>query len=331
MASTLVLLFELVQNEIDFQSGQSIQFQFQNGIGLLIIETTATSISRKLSHDLLGSISLAITLANDPDNGIKCIKDQRKAIQNMDSFFECLQFIRQTFSDHFKAEVQEVPKHFFQAQAIWSPDLRVFCGHKARQIDVKVVLQLRVLVQIGQHLLLIGTLFKHQVNADFIRGKIPHLSHQRQFPTENDLSNPLNHGSLVHTEWDRCYLQNLGSLLSDQLGGSSELDRTLASSIDFSQLIFGVGDLPSGGKVGALNCIVGNELVTLDFRIVQQLEQCVADLAQVVWWNVGRHSHRDSGCPVEQQVGNKTWQDNGFFPATVIVGFEGDCASCQIF
>ena len=56
--------------------------------------------------------------------------------------------------------------------------------------------------------------------------------------------------------------------------------------------------------------------------MVNQVDDGVADLAQVVRGDVGRHSHRDARCPVDQHIGETGGQDRRLGKGIVKIGRE---------
>ena len=77
LACTFLFRFELILDQIDFQSSQSIQLQFQDGIGLFCIQSTFGC--RKSLHDLFGRVRFAFGFADDAYDFVQCIKDEYKA------------------------------------------------------------------------------------------------------------------------------------------------------------------------------------------------------------------------------------------------------------
>ena len=65
-------------------------------------------------------------------------------------------------------------------------------------------------------------------------------------------------------------------------------------------------------------------LVELDRRVVDQATSGVADLAQVVRRDRGRHADGDAAGAVDQQVGELAGQDAGLLVLLVVVGLEVD-------
>ena len=81
-------------------------------------------------------------------------------------------------------------------------------------------------------------------------------------------------------------------------------------------------DDPAGGEVRALDDV--RQLVGRDVWVVDELDDRVADLAQVVGRDVGRQADADAGGAVDQQVGQRAGSGFGSFEAVVEVGEEVD-------
>ncbi len=94
--------------------------------------------------------------ANDANDLIQGVEDQRKSIKDMNATLQRLQFVGQPLGDHRKPKVKEMPEHLLQTQAIRRPNFRVLGGDQAGQIDIEVVLQLRVLVEVRKYLVFVG-------------------------------------------------------------------------------------------------------------------------------------------------------------------------------
>ena len=73
------------------------------------------------------------------------------------------------------------------------------------------------------------------------------------------------------------------------------------------------------GKIGPLNEL--HQLFDVRIRMFDHMNQSVNDLAQVVWRNVGCHSNRNPGGPIDEQVGNTRRQDNWLAFAAIVVVF----------
>ena len=80
--------------------------------------------------------------------------------------------------------------------------------------------------------------------------------------------------------------------------------------------------LSAGGKIGTRNDV--EDLLQGQIGIFDQRQQRVADLAQVVRRNVGRHPDRDTVRAVDQQVGNLAGEHFGLVLRAVEVGNEVD-------
>ena len=81
-------------------------------------------------------------------------------------------------------------------------------------------------------------------------------------------------------------------------------------------------DRAAGGEVGAGDDL--HDLVELDRRVVDVGDQGVADLAQVVRRDRGRHADGDAARAVDQQVGELAGQDPRLLVLLVVVGLEVD-------
>jgi hypothetical protein len=56
--------------------------------------------------------------------------------------------------------------------------------------------------------------------------------------------------------------------------------------------------------------------------VVDQVDDAIADLAQVVRRDVGGHANGDARRAVEQQIGQARWQNHRLFAVAIVVGLE---------
>ena len=71
-------------------------------------------------------------------------------------FLQRLELVLEPLGDDVEPEVQEVPEHRVQVEALGPADLRVLGRNQAREVDGEVGLQRRVLEQVRHHHLLVG-------------------------------------------------------------------------------------------------------------------------------------------------------------------------------
>ncbi len=229
-----LFLFEFLLNDEDFELCESIQFQFENRIGLLSIELEAID-------NLRCCIGFAFALADNADDFIECIKDCREAFEDVDAALELLELMVKTAGDNIETKVQEVPKDFLEADALRSAQRRIFRRHQHGHVHIEICLKRRVLEQVRHHHLLIGIAFDVQLNAHIGGADVAHIDEHREFSAEHDLGDFLDENSLVHTirhAGDEDFLQRAS--LRTFFPGTSDADGALAGLVDFAQLIAGI-------------------------------------------------------------------------------------------
>ena len=86
-------------------------------------------------------------------------------------------------------------------------------------------------------------------------------------------------------------------------------------------------DAPSG-KIGTGNDF--QQLVDRHVRLIDDADQCVANLAQVMGWDRRGHAHRDAVGPVDQEVGELRRQDRGLQSLLVVGRNEVDRVELQV-
>ncbi len=82
--------------------------------------------------------------------------------------------------------------------------------------------------------------------------------------------------------------------------------------------------MAAGREVRALHSIVGDELIFLEVRIIEQFDERFAKLAQIVWRNVRRHADGNARRTIEQRVGNAGRQNDRLFLGAIVIRPEGD-------
>ena len=127
-----LLGFEFVFNQVDFEFGQAVQLEFKDRFGLFGVQLLETL------HDLGGGVGFAVAGADDLDDLIQGVENQREAFEDMDPFFQPRELVLQAAGDDFHAETQEVPEDFTQPQLGRGGHLRVLGGDQAREIHAEV-------------------------------------------------------------------------------------------------------------------------------------------------------------------------------------------------
>ena len=125
----------------------------------------------------------------------------------------------------------------------------------------------------------------------------------------DDVGDALDERRLVHRVRDAGDVDRLaGARRRAHLPGGAQADRAGAGLVDLLQLVGRVQDLAAGRKVGPLD--VAAQLRAGQLRVVEQLDERRADLAEVVRRDVGRHADGDAGRAVDQQVRDARRQDD---------------------
>src|SRR6185295_15271253 len=99
-------------------------------------------------------------------------------------------------------------------------------------------------------------------------------------------------------------------------------DGTGAGLVDFLELRGRVEHLTARREVGTLD--VATELYAAQVRVLEELDQRRADLAEVVGRDVRRHADGDAGRAVDQKVRDPRWQHDGLGPRAVVIRPEGN-------
>ncbi len=310
------LVAELGLDHLNLEPRQAIQFQLEDGVGLLGVE-------REALDDLLRRVGLAVGLADDADDLVERVEDLLEALEQVDALLQLRQLVLQAAGHHFQAEVEEVPEHLLQVEALGTADLGILGRHEARQVDGEGVLQRGVLEQVRHHQVLVGAALQLQLDSHIVGGEIADVHEVRHLPAEDDVADLLDELRLVDAVGHAGDVEQLAAARDHaHLPGGADADRARAGAVDLLQLVGRVQDVAAGRKVRSLHPAA--QLHRCQVRIVQQLHQRGADLVQVVRRDVGGHAHRDAGGAVDQQVRDARRQHHGLLPRAVVVRPEVD-------
>ena len=72
------------------------------------------------------------------------------------------------------------------------------------------------------------------------------------------------------------------------------------------------------------------QLLELNFRVVNYGEASVNGLGKIMWWNIGRHTHGNTRRTVHQKIRKTSWQHRRLFLSFVVIGDEVDGLPIEI-
>ena len=227
--------------------------------------------------------------------------------------------VLETSRDHLQPEVEEVPEHRLQVEALGPADLGVLGRDQARQIDVDVDLQRRVLEQIRHHHLLVGVALQLELDPHIVGGHVANVHERRQPAAERHVADALHELGLVDGIGDARDDDRLARARRvARFPGGPETDGARPGAVDLLDLLRRVQDLAAGGEVGALDPAA--QLHAGELVVVEKLEQRRADLAHVVRRDVGRHADGNAGRAVDEQIRDARREHDRFRPRPVEVG-----------
>ena len=219
---------------------------------------------------------------------------------------------------HLAAVQQEALKHLAQVQQAW------LAVDKRDHVHTKRVLQLRILIEVVEHDLwhLAALEFDHHAHAGLVR-LVANVGNAFDALFGDQLGDALEQRALV----------NLIRQLVDD-------DRLALAAVDIFKVRLGAHHHTAAARAIALantrNAVDDacrwevrrrdqlDQLVDRRFRIAQQVEAAIDDFIQVMRRNVRRHTHRDPGRTVDQQVGDAGRQNGRFSFGTVVVRLKID-------
>ena len=103
-ARALPLLLELLLDDEDLEAREAIEAQLEDRVGLLVVELEPR-------HDLLGGVGLAVGRADDLEDLVERVEDDREAVEDVHPPRELGELVLEALRDDVEAEVQEVPEH----------------------------------------------------------------------------------------------------------------------------------------------------------------------------------------------------------------------------
>ncbi len=169
-----LLVLELFLDDEDLKPRQAVELELEDGVRLLGIELEA-------GDDLRGRVGFAVGLADDADDLIERVEHSREAFEDVDALFELFKLVLEPAGDDLQAEVQEVLQNRAQIAAFGPAHLRIVRRNQAGEVDVEIRLQRRVLVEVGEHLLLVGVALQFQFDAHVVGGQVLDVQQQRHF------------------------------------------------------------------------------------------------------------------------------------------------------
>ena len=222
---------------------------------------------------------------------------------------------------HVQPEVQEVPEHRVEIQALGPANLRVLGRDQGREIHDEAGLKRRVFEQVRHHHLLVGILLQLERDPHVFGRQILDVDERRQLAAERHVRDPLDQRGLVHRIRDARDVNRLAATRDGTLfPGGAQTDRAGSGFVDLFELLRRVQHLAAGREVRPFD--VAAQLHAAQIRIVQQLEECGAHLPKIVRGDVRGHPHRNAGRAVDQQVRDARRQHDGLRACAVVVGPE---------
>ena len=86
---------------------------------------------------------------------------------------QLLELVLETAGHHLEAEVEEVPEHLLEVEALGPADLGVLGRHQAGHVDGERRLQRRVLEQVRHHQVVVGAGLQLQLDAHIVGRDVP--------------------------------------------------------------------------------------------------------------------------------------------------------------
>jgi hypothetical protein len=115
----------------------------------------------------------------------------------MNALPELLELVLETAGDDLQAEVEEVPEHLFEIEALRAADLGVFGRHQARHVDGERRLQRGVLEEVRHHEVVVGAGLQFELDADIVGRDVLDVDQVRHLAAQHDVADLLDQLRLV--------------------------------------------------------------------------------------------------------------------------------------
>ncbi len=212
-------------------------------------------------------------------------------------FFE---LVTQSAGHHFHPEVEELLEDRLQVEPRGNGHLGTLGRQQARQVDVVIDLQRRVLEQVGKSGVGVRAGADLEHDPDVVGAQVFHVGQLRHLALADQFADPLDQRVFLDPVGNGGDHDGVGPFRM-RLIGASELDRPLPRRVNLADLVRRVQDHAAGRKVGAQN--VFRQPFQRQLAIIQKRDGGLANFLEVVGRNVRRHADGDPRRPVDQQVG----------------------------
>ena len=242
----------------------------------------------------------------------------------MDPLSQQPQLILEATDHDLVAKLDEVEQDLPQIEPGWLAPIGVNIRgwNQAGQVDVEIVLQVRVLEQIGHHHIRIGALLHLEHDTNISGRLIPNVINLGDLAGSDQVANSPDQDILLHHVRYRGDNDLWLARPALELIFPPDLHRPMSVTVDRPELSTRVENLPPGGEVGTLDVLheVGNLQPPLSHQSLARL----GDLAEVMRRNVRGHPDRDPRRAIHQQVWNPSGKNYRLAGLAVVVGPEID-------
>ena len=173
-----------------------------------------------------------------------------------------------------------------------------------------------------------GALLQINYDADILGGFVTHALDTLNLLLMVELSNLLDQVLLVHTVRDLGdHDLRLATLTLSNVGHTASDDWSTTRSVSVVDILLIENDSTSW-EVWTLNKF--QKILSSSIRIIDKHDRSIHHLIEIVRWDVGGHTHRNTKSTVEEEVGSASWQNDWLLLSTIVVGAEVDCLLVDI-
>ncbi len=303
----LVLVLDLAA----LQRSQAAQRQVEDRLGLDLAQLEAV-------HQLVAGGLGVLRGANQLDYRVEILERDQQAFQNVQARLGLAQLELGAAGQHAPAMVEEGVQHLAQVHLARPP---LVDPEHDQPVALLHLGQLEELIE--HHLGFVVALELDHDPHPVAIGFVAQIADAFDAPVVDQLGDPFLQAGLVNLVGDLAhdYRRASAALVGFDRGQRAHHQAAALVQIGLAHRL-AAQQLSAGGKIGSRNDV--EDLLQGQIGIFDQRQQRVADFAQVVRRDVGRHPDRDTVGAVDQQVGNLAWQHLGLVLRAVEVGNEVD-------
>ena len=303
-------VFQLPADFLDLHPGQSVEFDFEDGVGLFLVESEPVHEPPRRIFPVRGR-------TDELDGLVEGVEEFLEAAQDVNAPFEPFERVAEAAHHDLQAESQKGPQRLGEIYLLRSGDQRVLRRHETRHIDVVALLQVGMAEQVRDGCFRIGASPKFQHHADVVRRFVAHVGELR-YPLVDDVL-----GDLLYERGLVDHVRNGGNddpALPLHAVVAAQFHGPLPGPVYLQQLGGCVQDASGSGEIRSRHAL--RQLLDGRFRVVDQMNQRIRHLAQVMRGDFRGHADGDPVRPVDEEIRDARREHDRLVVAAVEIGPE---------